>query len=148
MVLLKYERSRRKTPSPYLLFPSNAIFELCPYPYYNYIKSIGVIKADCFIVCLFLRALVLDHLKITLYGIGGFTSNSEAITGYIVRWRRINWMMVAYVEWCLFLQIVANKCLEQILSISVYVESKISPKTPLGERATMYPGPAPRQRSS
>ncbi|KFZ15972.1 hypothetical protein V501_02485 [Pseudogymnoascus sp. VKM F-4519 (FW-2642)] len=30
-----------------------------------------------------------------------------------------------------------------ILSISVYVETKSSPKKPFGERATMYPGPAP-----
>ncbi|ELR09836.1 hypothetical protein GMDG_04319 [Pseudogymnoascus destructans 20631-21] len=30
-----------------------------------------------------------------------------------------------------------------ILSISVYVESKNSPKTPFGERASMYPGPSP-----
>ncbi|KFZ02687.1 hypothetical protein V500_00025 [Pseudogymnoascus sp. VKM F-4518 (FW-2643)] len=30
-----------------------------------------------------------------------------------------------------------------ILSISVYVETKSSPKKPFGERATLYPGPAP-----
>ncbi|ELR10088.1 hypothetical protein GMDG_04488 [Pseudogymnoascus destructans 20631-21] len=30
-----------------------------------------------------------------------------------------------------------------ILSISVYVETKSSPKKPFGERATMYPGPTP-----
>ncbi|OBT74032.1 hypothetical protein VF21_07829 [Pseudogymnoascus sp. 05NY08] len=30
-----------------------------------------------------------------------------------------------------------------ILSISVYVKTKSSPKKPFGERATMYPGPAP-----
>jgi hypothetical protein len=40
-------------------------------------------------------------------------------------------------------QAAANDRPEQILSISAYVESKSSPKTPFGERATMHPGPAP-----
>lgn len=41
------------------------------------------------------------------------------------------------------LQAAANDRPDQILSISAYVESKSSPKTPFGKRATMYPGPAP-----
>ncbi|ELR08502.1 hypothetical protein GMDG_00566 [Pseudogymnoascus destructans 20631-21] len=89
------------------------------------------------------------------FGIAAFVPHlKKLIHGYntrAVQTRRIHlvWQIKNEADG-LTVQELLNIALEEdklddgcILSISVYVETKSSPKKPFGERATLYPGPAP-----
>ncbi|KFY03642.1 hypothetical protein V490_00110 [Pseudogymnoascus sp. VKM F-3557] len=103
--------------------------------------SMGEYESVLMVASGFGIAAFVPHLKKLIYGY-----NTRA-----VRTRRIHlvWQIKSEADG-LAVQEVLNSALKEdklddgcILSISVYVESKSSPKTPFGERASMYPGPAP-----
>ncbi|OBT55433.1 hypothetical protein VE04_05610 [Pseudogymnoascus sp. 24MN13] len=103
--------------------------------------SMGEYESVLMVASGFGIAAFVPHLKKLIYGY-----NTRA-----VRTRRIHlvWQIKNEADG-LIVQEPLNIALEEdklddgcILSISVYVETKSSPKKPFGERATMYPGPAP-----
>ncbi|KFY32042.1 hypothetical protein V493_00580 [Pseudogymnoascus sp. VKM F-4281 (FW-2241)] len=103
--------------------------------------SMGEYESVLMVASGFGIAAFVPHLKKLIYGY-----NTRA-----VRTRRIHlvWQIKNEADGRA-VQEVLNSALKEdklddgcILSISVYVESKNSPKTPFGERASMYPGPAP-----